>query len=129
LTVHSRPLRPAWRSRRMTGSAVVTTRLSRVVMKRATEVIAKVQMVAVRELMSSSLPLVVTDHLLPGEKKSGSLRRNGGLEEAPGPGGVLVQEVHRGEDVEEHPEGEEVADALGVSAREVLHVLDEQPVA
>ncbi len=42
LTVHSRPERPACRSRRMTGIAVVTTRLSSVTMKRASEVIANV---------------------------------------------------------------------------------------
>ena len=43
LTVHSTPSRPACRSVRMTGSAVVTTRLSSVVMKTAVEVIANVQ--------------------------------------------------------------------------------------
>ena len=42
LTVHSRPLRPECRSTRITGSAVVTTRLSSVTMKSATEVIANV---------------------------------------------------------------------------------------
>ncbi len=42
LTVHSSPLSPAWRSCRITGIAVVTTRLSSVTMKRAVEVIANV---------------------------------------------------------------------------------------
>jgi hypothetical protein len=42
-TVHSSSCRLAPRSRRITGSAVVTTRLSSVTMKRATEVMAKVQ--------------------------------------------------------------------------------------
>ena len=43
LTVHSSCEIVAWRSRRITGSAVVTTRLSRLTMKSATEVIAIVQ--------------------------------------------------------------------------------------
>src|SRR6266571_1863322 len=47
LTVHSRLSTVACRSLRITGSAVVTTRLSRVAMKTATDVIAKVQIVRV----------------------------------------------------------------------------------
>jgi hypothetical protein len=43
LTVHSRFSIDALRSSRITGSAVVTTRLSRVTMKTPTEVIANVQ--------------------------------------------------------------------------------------
>ncbi len=43
LTVHSSCESDACRSRRITGSAVVTTRLSSVTMKSATEVIANVQ--------------------------------------------------------------------------------------
>ena len=43
LTVHSSCESDACRSRRITGSAVVTTRLSRVTMKSATEVMANVQ--------------------------------------------------------------------------------------
>ncbi len=54
LTVHSRLSIVAPRSSRITGSAVVTTRLSSVAMKTATEVIAKVQMVAALAVMSSS---------------------------------------------------------------------------
>ena len=42
-TVHSSCEIVAWRSRRITGSAVVTTRLSRLTMKSASEVIASVQ--------------------------------------------------------------------------------------
>jgi MFS family permease len=45
LTVHSSWLSDAPRSSRMTGSAVVTTRLSSVTMKSATDVIANVQIV------------------------------------------------------------------------------------
>src|SRR4051812_21671958 len=59
----------------------------------------------------------------------GSLRRQAGLEEALRPGRVLVQEIHRGEDVEEHSEGEEVADSVGVRAGDALDVLDERAVA
>jgi hypothetical protein len=47
-TVHSRSSIEAPRSMRITGSAVVTTRLSSVAMKSATEVIANVQMVVDR---------------------------------------------------------------------------------
>ena len=47
LTVHSRPLMPACRSLRITGIAVVTTRLSSVTMNSASDVIANVhQMLA-----------------------------------------------------------------------------------
>ena len=42
LTVHSSPLRPAFRSSRITGIAVVTTRLSSVTMKSAADVIPNV---------------------------------------------------------------------------------------
>src|SRR5438094_3491695 len=59
----------------------------------------------------------------------GSLRRQAGLEEALRPGRVLVQKIHRGEDVEEHSEGEEVADPVGVRAGDALDVLDERAVA
>ena len=45
-TVHSSCEIEAWSSCRITGSAVVTTRLSRLTMKSASEVIASVQMVA-----------------------------------------------------------------------------------
>jgi hypothetical protein len=45
LTVHSSWLSDAPRSSRITGSAVVTTRLSSVTMKSATEVMTKVQIV------------------------------------------------------------------------------------
>jgi hypothetical protein len=51
LTVHSRPCNEAWRSLRITGSAVVTTRLSRVAMNRATEVITNVQALRVPSLL------------------------------------------------------------------------------
>jgi hypothetical protein len=44
-TVHSSCDSEACRSRRITGSAVVTTRLSSVTMKSATEVIANVQII------------------------------------------------------------------------------------
>ena len=44
-TVHSSCEIVAWRSRRITGSAVVTTRLSRLTMKSASDVITSVQMV------------------------------------------------------------------------------------
>ena len=54
LTVHSRLSTVACRSSRITGSAVVTTRLSRVAMNTATEVIAKVHIVRVLALMGSS---------------------------------------------------------------------------
>ena len=47
LTVHSRSSIEAPRSPRITGREVVTTRLSRVAMKRATDVITNVQMVVV----------------------------------------------------------------------------------
>jgi hypothetical protein len=57
-TVHSNWLSEAWRSCRITGSAVVTTRLSRVTMKSATEVIAKVQSVAVLLICPSLFPVV-----------------------------------------------------------------------
>ena len=46
---------PAWRSSRITGSAVVTTRLSSVTMKSATEVIANVQQVLCLFVCDSSL--------------------------------------------------------------------------
>jgi hypothetical protein len=45
LTVHSSCEMEAWSSRRITGSAVVTTRLSSETMKSASEVIASVQYV------------------------------------------------------------------------------------
>jgi hypothetical protein len=45
LTVHSSCEIVAWRLCRITGSAVVTTRLSRLTMKSATEVIAIVQII------------------------------------------------------------------------------------
>jgi len=54
LTVHSRLWIVACRSSRITGSAVVTTRLSRVAMNTATEVIAKVHIVRDLALMGSS---------------------------------------------------------------------------
>ena len=54
LTVHSSPLRLASRSLRITGSAVVTTRLSSVVMNSAREVIANVQIVFVRVMPVAS---------------------------------------------------------------------------
>ena len=49
LTVHSRPANPVSSSRRITGSALVTTRLSMVTMKTATPVTRKVQ----RRLMTA----------------------------------------------------------------------------
>ena len=73
LTVHSSPCRVAWRSLRITGSAVVTTRLSSVTMKSATEVIAKVQIVRVRGFMLPSFPSgVVIDHSFAGKKRERS---------------------------------------------------------
>ena len=54
-TVHSRSSIEAPRSVRITGRAVVTTRLSSVAMKRATDVIANVQMVAVLVVISAPL--------------------------------------------------------------------------
>ena len=68
LTVHSSPPRLAWSSLRITGSADVTTRLSSVVMKTATEVIANVQMVVLRVFIVPP-SLVVITHLLSREKK------------------------------------------------------------
>ena len=52
LTVHSRPWSEAPRSCLITGSAVVTTRLSSETMNTATEVTMKVQMVIALVLMS-----------------------------------------------------------------------------
>ncbi len=54
LTVHSRLSMFAPRSLRITGSAVVTTRLSSVAMKTATDVIAKAHIVRALAVMSSS---------------------------------------------------------------------------
>jgi len=54
-TVHSSCVSEACRFRRITGSAVVTTRLSSVTMKSATEVIANVQSVEALLLISSLL--------------------------------------------------------------------------
>ena len=54
-TVHSRSSIEAPRSVRITGRAVVTTRLSSVAMKRATDVIANVQMVVVLVVISAPL--------------------------------------------------------------------------
>ena len=56
-TVHSRLERDACRSLRMTGIAVVTTRLSSVTMKSAVEVMTNVQMVRVLELTFAPLSL------------------------------------------------------------------------
>src|SRR6266536_3494128 len=69
LTVHSRLARVACRSLRITGSAVVTTRLSRVAMKTATEVIAKVQIVRVLALMGSSFESYACEWSLTSESK------------------------------------------------------------
>ncbi len=52
LTVHSRSSIEAPRSARITGKAFVTTRLSSIAMKSATDVITKVQMVVVLWLIS-----------------------------------------------------------------------------
>ena len=53
-TVHSSWVSDACRLRRITGRALVTTRLSRVTMNSATEVIAKVQIVWLRLCMVPS---------------------------------------------------------------------------
>jgi hypothetical protein len=58
LTVHSRLSIEACRSLRITGRAVVTTRLSSVAMKTATDVIANVQRVFVLAVMGDSFELV-----------------------------------------------------------------------
>ena len=68
LTVHSRSSSDASRSVRITGSAVVTTRLSSETMKSATEVIANVQRVRVRAVIAFLL-VHVCDQSLTYESK------------------------------------------------------------
>src|SRR5438067_5458581 len=82
------------------------------------------------ESSSPLLPVGSYHSLTSWRKKfAPSLRRQAGLEEALRPGRVLVQEIHRGEDVEEHSEGEEIADSVGVRPGDALDVLDERAVA
>src|SRR4249919_287721 len=123
LTVHSSPPRLAWSSLRITGSADVTTRLSRVVMKTATDVMANVQIVVLRVFIVPP-QLVVITHLLLREKNALPLL-HGRVQEPLGPGRRVGEQIHRREDVQQHPEREEVADALRVGARDALDVVDE----
>src|SRR5207342_3050463 len=109
----------------MTGSAVVTTRLSSVVMKSATEVIAKVQIVVLRVFIVASF-IGSYYSLTWAQKKMRLLLLQARLQEPLGPGRRVVEQIHRCEDVQQHPEGEEVSDALRIGARDALDVVDER---
>ena len=82
----------------MTGIAVDTTRLSSETMNSAIEVIANVQMVVVRSVISSSFRvLVVISHLSSGKKESATSRHPGAaaLDQAVRPGLRARERVHR----------------------------------
>src|SRR2546430_3498861 len=137
LTVHSRPLSPAWRSVRITGSAVVTTRLSIVVMKSSVDVIANVQSSfglidpPFRSPRDNRPIYVVSSHLQRSEKRESSESLLESLEEPPRPRLVGILQTHRGHDVDEHAVREERGDALGRQPGDALDVGDEvaEPVA
>ena len=107
-TVHSSCSIDAPRSARITGSAVETTRLSSTTMKSATEVIANVQSVLRLRLHPIRLLPVVSDHLPHASKKRApqlavlqpSISRVA-------PRRRVLVEPHRGDDVQQHPLGEE----------------------
>src|SRR6266536_2053039 len=138
-TVHSRLSMLACRSFRITGSAVVTTRLSSVAMKTAVAVIANVQIVRVLAVIDSSFGLCF-DGLGSGLRRESGFPASRGadnrhlacewsltsspkkgcldvlaaaLDQALGPTFVRLHQIHRGDHVEQHPLGEEVRDALG----------------
>src|SRR3989442_13278475 len=58
-----------------------------------------------------------------------SLRWETGVEHALRPRGLLIQEVHRGEDVQEHSEGEEIAHAFRRRTGDTLDVVEQCAVA
>src|SRR3954470_23495962 len=155
LTVHSRLSTVACRSSRITGSAVVTTRLSSVAMKTAAEVIAKVQMVRVLAVMDSSFgsstrsccwgrglrmrlsgvrwcgkPEYTCEWSLTSlRKKRVSVVLPAALDEALRPALIGAEQVHRCDHVQEHPLREEVRDALRRQSRDSFDVVDELAVA
>src|SRR5712691_1470741 len=94
-------------------------------MKRAIEVIANVQIVLALVVISSPPLVVVSDYFLDGQKKRTGLLLAAALDEPLGPGLVGVEQLHRRDHVEEHPEGEEVRDLLGRQPGDALGVVDE----
>src|SRR4051812_44449658 len=95
----------------MAGSALVTTRLSSTTMKSATETIAKVHPVLVRDFIGTSPSLAVSVCLLTllAKKKGSGLV---GRDQALGPLGVDREQVRRRGDGEQHAGGEEGAHFL-----------------
>src|ERR671931_913348 len=68
--------------------------------------------------------------LTSSSKKERSLPRpQAGLQQLLGPRRGLLEQVHRGEDVEEHPECEEVANLFRTDAGHALDLLDDLAVA
>src|SRR4051812_35561938 len=123
LTVHSSDSIEAPRLLRIDGSAVETTRLSRVVMNSAIETIARVQ--RARRLIACSL--VCECLLMKSANKKGSsvLRVHAVVRQDVGPVSAGGSGIERGHHVHQHPGREEAPDLDAVAAGFALDEIDE----
>src|SRR6476469_9842364 len=128
----------ACRSRWIVGSAIVTTRLSRVVMKSAMLVIANVQSVRFRSVVTSPslsccrwCSLVVSAYEVRSRKKGSGVVGIDGPELAQAvrhPGIAQAAQIHRGDHVQEHSLGEEQPHILRRRAGGALDPLPQIPI-
>src|SRR5438046_2391065 len=111
----------------MTGNAVVTTRLSSVTMKSATEVMTNVQRVRLPIRSAIALPpfCVVSDYLLGRQKKGAFPSFLASLDQSLRPGLLAAEQVHGGDDVQQHAHSDEVPDPRRLGAGDALDVFHE----